>query len=64
MSFEIGAANPVAINARADLAALQTGAAGTLAKISSGAKAAEARRWQQPAHPWAWCHPWWPRKLR
>lgn len=43
MSFEIGAANPVAINARADLAALQTGAAGTLAKISSGAKAAEAR---------------------
>jgi flagellin-like hook-associated protein FlgL len=40
MSFEIGAPNPVSINARADLAALQAGATGALAKISTDAKAA------------------------
>jgi len=40
MSFEIGAPSPVSINARADIAALQAGATGALAKISTDARAA------------------------
>jgi flagellin-like hook-associated protein FlgL len=44
MSFEIGAPNPVSINARADLAALQAGATGALAKISTDAKAASTQQ--------------------